>query len=132
MNPLDLTILQRIIPIILSLLIVISTIELIRRRKLREELAILWILASLVLLAFAVYPNLLWIISRWLGMFYLTTMVLAGFAFLSMVMIHMATTLSALSAKNSRVAQRLALLEERLSQLGVGPDAQRAKPSEDA
>ncbi len=109
--------LQRLVPIVLSLLIVFVTVELIRRRKLREEFAILWCLASLTLLVFGLYPRLLWIVSDALGIFYLTTLVLAGFGFLSLVTIHFAMVLSKLSDENAKLAQRMVMLEEELAEL---------------
>ena len=51
--------LQRIVPLAVAVVIVLFTIELIRRRKLREEYAMLWLAASIVLTLFAVFPRLL-------------------------------------------------------------------------
>lgn len=119
--PEHLDFLQRLVPILLSLVIVFVTIELIRRRKLREEFAILWCLASLTLLVFGIYPKLLWIVSDALGIFYLTTLVLAGFGFLSLVTIHFAMVLSKLSNENAKLAQQMVMLEEELAELkGTG------------
>jgi hypothetical protein len=111
----DLTVTQRIIPVVVALLIVASTVELIRRRKLREEYAILWLMASAVLVIFAVFPRLLWIISKALGVYYITMMMIACFAFLSLVVIHYAMAISRLSESNRQLAQRLALLEQSLT-----------------
>ncbi len=113
--PEHLDFLQRLVPIVLSLLIVFVTVELIRRRKLREEFAILWCFASLTLLVFGIYPKLLWIVSDALGIFYLTTLVLAGFGFLSLVTIHFAMVLSKLSDENAKLAQRMVMFEEELA-----------------
>lgn len=119
--PEHLDLLQRLVPILLSLVIVFVTIELIRRRKLREEFAILWCLASLTLLVFGIYPRLLWIVSDALGIFYLTTLVLAGFGFLSLVTIHFAMVISKLSNENAKLAQQMVMLEEELTELkGTG------------
>ncbi len=116
--PGDLTFKQRLVPILLALFIAAATIEFIRRRKLKEEFAILWCLASLVFLVFGLFPKLLWIISSWFGIFYLTTLVLAGFGFLSLVTIHFAMVISRLSDENAKLAQRMVMLDEEISRLG--------------
>ncbi|MCK4602981.1 MAG: DUF2304 domain-containing protein, partial [Phycisphaerae bacterium] len=108
--PENFTIIQRIIPLLVAAVIVAATVELIRRRKLREEFAVLWVLASVTLLVFAALPRLLWIISEQLDIFYLTTMFLAGFGFLSLVSIHLAMIASRLSDSNRKTAHRVALL----------------------
>jgi hypothetical protein len=119
----SLTAIQRLVPLVVALLIAGSTVELIRRRKLREEFAILWILASVVLIVFAVFPTLLWRISDFIGVYYLTVVALGGFGFLSLVVIHIATTISRLSDRTTQLAQRLALLERALED-AAGADAQ--------
>jgi len=102
-------------------LIALTTVELIRRRKLREEYALLWLAASGVLLVFAAFPRLLWHISNALGLFYLTTTVLICFGFLSLMVLHLAMVVSRSADDSRQVAQRLALLEHRVEELGGSP-----------
>ena len=127
--PEDLTWIQHAIPAAVALLIVALTVELIRRRKLREEYAMLWLGASAVLVVFAVFPKLLWIVSDWLGVFYLTTLVILCFGFLSLVLIHFAVVISRLGDDMRRIAQRVALLEQRMDELGT--DASATEDRED-
>jgi hypothetical protein len=108
---------QRILPMLAALLIAAATVELIRRRQLREEHAMLWIFASAVLVVFAIYPPLLWIISEALGLFYLTTVFLLGFSLLSLVLMHISVTVSRISDDKRRIAQRVALLERQIELL---------------
>ncbi len=117
----DITLGQRLLPLAASILITGVTVELIRRRKLREEYAMLWLSASGVLLAFAVFPRLLFYISKLLGLFYLTTMVVLCFSFLALVLVHLAMVISRMADENRSMAQRLALMEQRLEQLAGKP-----------
>ncbi len=48
----DITALQRLVPLVIALAVGAFVVELIRRRKLREEYAMLWICASIALLVF--------------------------------------------------------------------------------
>jgi len=114
--PREITLVQRIIPLVAAIVVVVMTVELIRRRKLREEYAMLWMFASLVLLVFAVVPKLLWWISRAVGVYYLTVMIILMFTFLSLVVLHLAMAISRSTDDTRRLAQRLALLERELKQ----------------
>lgn len=110
----DFTLVHRIIPAIVAVIIVVAVVELIRRRKLREEYAMLWLLASAVLLIFAVYPKLLWLLQKWLGVFYLTIMVLGSFFFLMLLTLRLGISISRLTDDSRQIAQRLSLLERKL------------------
>lgn len=114
------TLSQRIIPFVVAVVIAAATVELIRRRKLREQYAMVWLLASSVLIVFAIYPKLLIIISGWLGVNYLTTLFLATFLFLALVALSQAMVISRLTEDLRQTAQRVALLEQ-LVKKSVGP-----------
>ena len=61
------TLAQRLFAILMAVLIVGGTVELIRRRKLREEYAMLWVCASAAVVVFAIFPNLLfWLLNRFI------------------------------------------------------------------
>ena len=115
--PIEFSLAQRVVALVVALVIVAMTVELIRRRKLRERYALLWIGASLVLMAFAAFPSLLWMLSRALGVFYLTTLTILCFAFLSIVMMHIAVAVSRSADDRRRIAQRMAMLERKLEVL---------------
>ena len=115
--PQNITILQHVLPLAASLLITGVTVELIRRRKLREEYAMLWLAASAVLLVFAAFPRLLWHVANLLGVYYLTVLVLLAFSFLALLVIHLAVVISRLADDSRQIAQRLALTEQKLAEL---------------
>jgi hypothetical protein len=108
---------------IASLLLLVVVFELIRSRRLRERYALLWLLTGLVLLALSVWRGGLNTIAGWFGVTGYPPAVLfaVGSLFVILVLLHYSTVISRLSDQNTILAQRLALLEERLS-TGGGSD----------
>ncbi|HEY8627779.1 MAG TPA: DUF2304 domain-containing protein [Gaiellaceae bacterium] len=102
---------------IASLLLLVVVFELIRSRRLRERYALLWLLTGLVLLALSVWRGGLNTIAGWFGVTGYPPAVLfaVGSLFVILVLLHYSTVISRLSDQNTILAQRLALLEERLS-----------------
>ncbi len=120
---------RMILPLVAALLISAVTIELIRRRKLREEYALLWVAASAVLLVLAVFPGLFLRISKWLDVDYRTLVMLIGFSFLSLMIIHLSVVASRGADDTRTTAQRVALLEDRLRELESEPDEGKPTPA---
>ena len=104
----------RILGISLALIVGATTVEMIRRRKLREEYALLWMGTSAVLLAFAVFPQFVLWISEEMHVTYMTTIVMAMFLFLAMIVMHFAMAISRQAEEIRQLAQRLAILNEKL------------------
>ena len=100
-----------------SFLLLVVVFELIRSRRLRERYALLWLLTGLVLLALSVWRGGLNTIAGWLGVRGYPPAVLfaVGLLFVILVLLHYSTVISRLSDQNTILAQRLALLEERLA-----------------
>ena len=93
-------------------LLLLVIFELIRRRRLQERYALLWILTGLVILVLALWRGLLGTLSDTVGIAYPPSalFVLAAF-FILLVLLHYSTVISKLSDQNRILAQRLALLE---------------------
>ena len=128
-NDVEITSLQRVLPLAAAILIAFVTIELIRRRKLREEYAMLWITASLLLLVFAIFPRLLLYLSQALGIYYLTTLVGLCFSFLALVLLHLSVIISRSSEDIRQIAQRLAILEQQV-EAKPPPAAENPRPAD--
>ncbi|MFP4055219.1 MAG: DUF2304 domain-containing protein [Phycisphaerae bacterium] len=109
-NVLQMPLTRRLFPLFIAAIIVLATIEMIRRRKLREEYAILWVLASLVMLAFAAFPVLVIWLSQALRVNYLTVIVLSLFGFMAIIMMHFAMVVSRQSEQIRQLTQRVAIL----------------------
>jgi hypothetical protein len=90
-------------------------IELIRQRKLQERYALLWILTGVVMLVLAVWRGALYALADVTGVAYPpSALYMVAGLFVLVVLLHYSTVLSRLSDQNKTLAQRLALLEEKL------------------
>jgi hypothetical protein len=100
---------------IASVVLLLVVLELIRRRRLQERYALLWLVTGGVMLALAVWRDGLGRLADVVGIAYPPSalFVLASL-FILVVLLHYSTVLSRLSDENKTLAQRLALLEERL------------------
>ena len=99
-----------------SVLLVLVVLELIRKRRLRERYALLWLATGVVLLVLSLWRHGLNTIANWLGVETYPPAVLfaVGVLFVLAVLLHYSTVISRLSQQNTILAQRLALLEQRL------------------
>jgi hypothetical protein len=102
--------------VLASLLLLAIIFHLIRSRRLRERYALLWLLTGLVLLVLSAWRDGLNQIASWLGVTGYPPAVLFATAtlFILLVLLHYSTVISRLTDQNSLLAQKLALLEERL------------------
>ena len=101
---------------IASLLLLLVVFELIRSRRLRERYALLWLLTGVVLLVLSIWRDGLNTIAGWFGISGYPPAILFAVAilFILLVLLHYSTVISRLSDESMILAQRLALLEERL------------------
>ena len=101
---------------IASLLLLLVVFELIRSRRLRERYALLWLLTGVVLLVLSLWRGGLNTIAGWFGISGYPPAILfaVGILFILLVLLHYSTVISRLSDQSTILAQRLALLEERL------------------
>jgi hypothetical protein len=104
--------------VLASIGLVLVVLDLIRRRSLRERYALLWLLTGIVLAALSAWRDGLNTIAGWLGVRSYPPAVLfaVGILFILAVLLHYSTVISQLSDQNAILAQRLALLEEDVSQ----------------
>lgn len=104
-----------IVASIAVLLFLVVIFELIRRRRLQERYALLWLLTAFVLLVFSVWRDALRLVAEQVGIAYPPSalFVIASF-FILVVLLHYSTVISELSERNVTLAQRVAILEERL------------------
>jgi hypothetical protein len=100
-----------------ALLLLLVIFELIRRRRLQERYALLWIATGTVILVLAAWRGLLGRLSDLVGIAYPPSalFVLAAF-FILVLLLHYSTVISKLSDQNRVLAQRLALLQRRLEE----------------
>jgi hypothetical protein len=122
---------QRIEAIGLAIVICVLIFELIRRKHLMERYAILWLLAGITVLVLALWKGLLTTLSHAAGISYGPSALFAvTFLFVLGMLVQFSTTISRLSDQNTMLAQRLALLQQRVEeQPGDAGDAPRHAPA---
>jgi hypothetical protein len=104
---------------VLSIILLLITFELIRKKRLREEYAILWFFTGIAVLVFSLWPEFLLsqFFVRITGIFYLSAVVLIAFFFLLLIVFHFSVVISKLTGQNKELAQRHALLELEFKEL---------------
>jgi hypothetical protein len=107
---------------IASLLLLLIVFELIRGRRLKERYALLWIVTGLVLLVLSAWRGGLNTVAGWMGVSTYPPAILFAVAtlFVIIVLLYYSTVLSQLADQNTILAQRVALLEERLTDVRDG------------
>lgn len=114
----------QILAITVSLLVMILVVSLIRRRRLREEYSLVWLVGSLVLLLFSVWRDLLDIIAGFVGVHYApAVLLLVAILFGGMGFLHFSVVISTQAEQNKNMAQELALLKVKVERLTEGRDA---------
>ena len=97
----------------MSVALFIYILEMVRRRRLREEYSILLLCGSLVILILSVKRGWLARLSFAAGIAYPPSFLfLVGILFVLLILIHFSIAISKLHQMNKRMAQDLALLKE--------------------
>jgi hypothetical protein len=98
--------------------------ELVRRRRLMERYALLWLLASTVLLGLSVWRDLLETIASAVGIYYAPSALFAvAFGFVLVLLLHFSLVISRLADQNKVLAQRVGLLQQQLDAQAARLDA---------
>jgi hypothetical protein len=108
-----------IVGAIASILLILVVLELVRGRRLKERYALLWLATGVVLLVLSIWRDGLNTIAGWAGVTSYPPAVLFAVAtlFILLVLLHYSTVISKLTDENVDLAQRIALLEERVSRV---------------
>ncbi|HWN73893.1 MAG TPA: DUF2304 domain-containing protein [Solirubrobacterales bacterium] len=108
---------QRFGVIAVAILICVVIFELIRRKHLMERYAILWFCLGISTLVLAAWKGLLTTLAHAGGIYYPPAALFAvAFLFVLALLLHFSIVLSRLSDQNKILAQRLALLQQRLDE----------------
>jgi len=107
----------RIIAGIISFLLLVVIVELIRRRKFLEKYALLWIFSGSLVFLCCVFPEPLFKLSKLMGMYYLTVLILFSFIFLLSIILYSSIVLSRLTEDNKELAQEIGILKLKLNEL---------------
>jgi hypothetical protein len=108
----------QLVAVLGAVAMLLVVLEMVRRRRLMERYALLWIFSAVVLLVVAAWRDGLRIISKAIGVIYPpNALFFVGFAFILLLLLHFSSAVSKLSDQTKVLAQRAALLEERLRRM---------------
>jgi hypothetical protein len=115
-------------------LLLLVVLEMVRRRKLREDYSLLWLATFALLVILSTFrTTLLDSIAELLGIFYPpTALFVIGFGLMLLILLQFSTVITHLSRQASQAAQHIALLNLRIRELeqtlqdGKGESSTRA------
>lgn len=113
-----------------SLLVLVITVEAVRREHLQERYALLWVFTALVILSMVIFPNSMALFRAITGMEYATAMAAVAFIFLVLVAFHFSMALSSLQSKLAKLSQQVAMMEAS-QRSGIQPAGTPAPRPED-
>jgi hypothetical protein len=117
----------QLVSIIAAVLVLIAIFELVRRRRLMERYALLWLGSGIVLLGLAIWRSALSTLANGLGIIYPpNALFLIAFGFVLFLLMHFSLAVSRLSDQTKVLAQKLAMLEEHVRR----GDAKAGDPGE--
>jgi hypothetical protein len=107
----------RVLAVASSLFVLGVIIELVRRRRLKEEYSLLWIVTALVLLVLSVWYGLLLDITKLIGaVLPSSTLFFFGLIFVMLMLLHFSVRVSLLERRLTALVQELGLLAARREQ----------------
>jgi len=109
---------NKVVALVVGLWMLLLIVELVRRRKLREEYSWLWLMTGSVILLLTLWFDLLKWITQLVGAVSpSSTIFLFAFLFLVFISLHFSVVISKLTDRNKELAQRYALLELEVHEL---------------
>ena len=113
---------------LLSAVVLLVTFDSLRRGHMQENYALLWVFTGILIFLCASNPEVASILTRLTGLDYAQSIIAVLFTFLVLVAFHYSLALSNSKDANSRLVQRLAVVEARLEAVektvGQGGDAE--------
>ncbi|OGV65527.1 MAG: hypothetical protein A2498_08390 [Lentisphaerae bacterium RIFOXYC12_FULL_60_16] len=104
----------------MSVGVLLITLESIRRYRLQERYALVWVATAAVILASVCWPRALAVVASVFGLEYVTAVVVVFLVFMILAAFHVSLALSSFQDDRKQLAQRCSLLEARLRDLERG------------
>lgn len=102
---------------IASLLVMALIVDLVRRRRLREEYALLWLASGLMILLLSISHDIIPWLAKLMGIEHPAYALFVIAFFVGMVLaIHFTVVLSKLTAQNWRLTQEIGLLKRQIEE----------------
>jgi len=107
-----------IISAIGSILLIIIVFELTRKRKIREQYALIWLTLGFLILVFPFFKKTLDVAANWVGIHYAPSLLFVFIVFFGIVLgIQFTVIISKLEEKSKKLIQEIGLLKNRVENL---------------
>ena len=114
------TLRQQLFAIITSFMLLAYIIEMVRRRKLREEFSWLWIFIGVVIFVLAIWFDLLNYLTELIGAVVpVSTLFVFGILFLMVTNIYFSIKFSTLTTQVKKQAQELAIMDHYVKEIRI-------------
>jgi hypothetical protein len=108
----------QIVAIVGAVGLLLVVLELVRRRRLMERYALLWLFAAIVILGLAIWQEALNEIAKAMGILSApNALFFVAVGFILLLLLHFSAAMSRLSDQSKVLAQRQAILEEQIREL---------------
>jgi hypothetical protein len=114
----------QLLSVLASVVLVGIVFELVRRRRLMERYALLWLFSGAVLFILAVWRGLLEELAGLVGIAYApSALFIVALGCVLLLLLHFSLVVSRLVDQNKVLAQRVGLLQQRLEQVEAAAEA---------
>jgi hypothetical protein len=112
-----------------ALVLMLVVLEMVRRRRLKEEYSLLWLLISVALVVLAASRGILAALAAALGIAYPpSALIVVGFGSLTAATLHFSGVVSRLGEENTALAQEMAILRWKVrvmeGKMSEGPEGE--------
>ena len=118
--------------IVATLGLFVIVFELVRRRRLMERYALLWMFSTAVLLGLAIWKDALEELASAVGIFYAPSALFAiALGCIVVLLLHFSIVISRLADQSKVLAQHVSMLQDRVAQLEAEADAAAAPAAQE-
>ena len=121
----------QIVAIIGAVALLVIVLEMVRRRRLMERYALLWLLSAVVILGLAIWQDALEKLANAMGILSApNALFFVAVGFILLLLLHFSAAMSRLSDQSKVIAQRHAILAQRVRELeeAQAPQEQQQPP----
>ena len=103
---------QKIFAIVISFILMMIIVELVRRKKLREEFSWLWLMTGFVIMVLSIWDDLLIRLARFMGIVApVSAIFFFALVFIFSIALHFSIKISSLTNRIKNLTQEIALLK---------------------
>ena len=108
----------QLLAVVITAGLFVLVFELVRRRRLLERYALLWLFSTAVMLGLSIWRGLLEELAQAVGIFYAPSALFAvAFGFVLVLLLHFSLVISRLAEQSKVLAQRVGMLQQEVSEL---------------